>query len=80
MEKILDGDEWSTSHARSFTTCETAPGTPLIGRWVGLRASQAAVAKKKIHFPCREWNPSHPARSLVTILTELSRILIDIYI
>jgi len=39
---------------------------------VGLRVGLDAVAKKKKHhYPCRELNAGHPARSLVSILTEL---------
>jgi len=42
---------------------------------VGPRASLDAVAKKKIHAPdSRELNPGSPACSLVTALTELSRL------
>jgi hypothetical protein len=33
-----------------------------------------AVGKKRIPCPCRESNPGRPARRLVTILTELSRL------
>jgi hypothetical protein len=40
---------------------------------VGSSARLDAVAKRKIPRPCRESNPGRPARSLVTILTELLR-------
>jgi hypothetical protein len=36
-----------------------------------LRARLDVVAKRKNPFPCRELNPGRPARSLITILTEL---------
>jgi hypothetical protein len=36
-------------------------------------AGQDAVAKKKGPYPCQESNPVRPARSLITILTELLR-------
>jgi len=38
------------------------------------KAGPDAVAKRKqsLHCPCRELNPDNPARSLVTMLTELS--------
>jgi hypothetical protein len=39
---------------------------------VGPRVCLDGVAKTKIPIPCRELNPSRVARSLVTILTELS--------
>jgi hypothetical protein len=41
-----------------------------VGGWVTLRLGLDAVAKK-IPSPCRESEASRPARSLVTILTEL---------
>jgi hypothetical protein len=48
-------------------------GTHWTGGWVGHRAGLDAVAKRKKsrHCLCRELNPSRPARSLVSILTEL---------
>jgi hypothetical protein len=42
---------------------------------VGPRAGLNAVAKRKIPSPCGESNSDRPVRSLVTILTELSRFL-----
>jgi hypothetical protein len=42
---------------------------------VGPRAFLDAVVKRKIPSPCRESNRSRPARSPLTILTELSRLL-----
>jgi hypothetical protein len=47
------------------------------GGWVGLRTNLDAVAKRRISYPCREKNPGRPAHNLVTILTELSRVLIS---
>jgi len=41
---------------------------------VGPREGLDAVAKRKNPFPCREKDPGHPARNLVSILTELSRL------
>jgi hypothetical protein len=43
------------------------------GVWVDPRADLDAVAKriKSHHCPCRELNPSHPSRSLITVLNEL---------
>jgi hypothetical protein len=36
-----------------------------------------AVAKRKKyhHYPCRELNPARPARSLISTVTELPRLL-----
>jgi hypothetical protein len=47
--------------------------------WVGLRAGLDAVTRRK-KYPClcRESNPVHLSRILVTILTELSRLLIKV--
>jgi hypothetical protein len=43
---------------------------------VGPRAGlNAVVVKRKSPNPCREWNPGRPARNLVTVPTELSRLL-----
>jgi hypothetical protein len=42
-----------------------------VGGWVGPRAVLDAVSKRKSHCPCRDSNPSRPARSLITMLTEL---------
>jgi hypothetical protein len=40
---------------------------------VGFRDGLDAVVKRKISTLCRESNPRRPARSLVIMLTELSR-------
>jgi hypothetical protein len=42
---------------------------------VGLRTGLDAVAKRKKPTPCQESNPELPARSLVTILTALQRVV-----
>jgi hypothetical protein len=41
---------------------------------VGLSAGLDAVAKRKIPSLCRESYPGFPARSLVSVLIELSRL------
>jgi hypothetical protein len=46
-----------------------------IGGWVDPGAGLDAVAKRKTPSPYRETNPSRPARSRITILTELPRLL-----
>jgi len=57
----LHGGEWSASSPGRFTYRKRAPGTQLIGRWVGLRASMDVVAKRKIPRTCRESNRGRPA-------------------
>jgi len=48
-----------------------------IGEWVSPRASLDAVLKRKksLACPCWDSNASHPACSLVTILTELPQLI-----
>jgi hypothetical protein len=63
-------------HAQAaFTPGERAPDTHWIGGWMMLRACLDVVTRK-IPCLCRESNTSRPARSLVTILTELQLPLI----
>jgi hypothetical protein len=50
---------------------EGAHVTHWLRGWVDLRAGVDAEAKRKIRSPCRESNPVLPARSLITIVTEL---------
>jgi hypothetical protein len=53
------------------------PRYPLYMRLGGPQSRLDAVAKEKIkslHCPCRELNPSRPARNLVSTLTELPRL------
>jgi hypothetical protein len=56
---------------RPLYPSERAPGTHWIGGWVGPIDGLDAVAKWKGPWPYWEQNPGRPARSLVTILTEL---------
>jgi len=42
-----------------------SPGNDWIGDWVGPRACQDVVAKRKNLCPCWKLNPSHPAHSIV---------------
>jgi hypothetical protein len=44
----LDEDEWSASRPCRFTPGERAPGTRLIGGWVGSWAGLDAVEKKNL--------------------------------
>jgi len=47
------------------------PSIHWIGSWMGPWASLDAVARRKYPSPCQQVNPSSPAHSLVTTLTEL---------
>jgi hypothetical protein len=48
---VLDGHEWSASRPSHFAPGEIAHGTHWIGGWVGPRASQNAVEKRKMFEP-----------------------------
>jgi hypothetical protein len=63
-------------HARPgrFTPGEKIPGTHCIGCWVSPRTDPDAMRKSRNPYPCRESNPGRIASSLVTVLTELSRL------
>jgi hypothetical protein len=69
-----DGGEWSASRPCGLTPGYTARRTHWIGSWVGPRAGVDSMKKRKIYFPCRKSNPSHPAHGLVAIPTELSQL------
>jgi hypothetical protein len=73
LNSALDGGEWLISRSGSFTLGARIADTNWIGGWMGPRVDLDAAAKRKTsyNYPCREWSPYHPARSLVTILTEL---------
>jgi hypothetical protein len=51
------------------------PHCPLCRRLGGPRAVLDAMGGRKNPTPCRELNPDHPARSLVSIVTEPLRLL-----
>jgi hypothetical protein len=57
-----------------FTPRRKDPETHWIGGLVGPKACLDAAAKSKIPCPSRESKLGRPAYSLVTILTELSRL------
>jgi hypothetical protein len=67
----LDGGERLDSFSGHFTPRENNPSNYWIGGWVDSRAGMDLVAKEENLCACRELNPGYPARSLVTILTEL---------
>jgi hypothetical protein len=75
LTSALDRGDWSVLRLGRFTPRERAPGTHWIGGWAGPGAVLNAVVKRKIPSPRRKSNPDRPARSLVAIPTELSRIL-----
>jgi hypothetical protein len=75
LTSTLGGGEWLFSRLGHFTHGEKALGTHWMGGWMGLRAGLDAVAERKIPCPCRQSNPGRPARCLITVLTELFRIL-----
>jgi hypothetical protein len=56
----LDGGEWLASRSGRFTARERAPGTHLLGGWVGPRAVLGTVVKRKTPSPRRESNPRIP--------------------
>jgi len=72
FSSALDGSDWSTSRLGRFTVGVGAPITHWRGGWADPRAGLEAVAKRKMPCPCRESNTGQD-RSVVTILTELSR-------
>jgi hypothetical protein len=74
LTSALDGGEWSASRPGRFTTGDRTPSTHWIEVWVGLRAGLDAVVKRRIPRSCRVSNSDRPARSPVTIPTELSRL------
>jgi hypothetical protein len=61
--RILDRGEWSASGTGRFAPRERAPGTHLIGGWVGPRAGLDTVVTRKISSSSQGLNPDHPARS-----------------
>jgi hypothetical protein len=79
LTSALDGFEWSASCPSHFTPRERAPDTHWIGGWVGPHSYSGHGGKEKNSQPLaaeiEPWNPDHPVRTPVSILTELSRLL-----
>jgi hypothetical protein len=75
----LDAGELSAVRPDRFTAEESALGTQPIGGFVGPRAGLDVIEKIRYLFSLPGIESlllGHPARSLVAILTELSRLLI----
>jgi hypothetical protein len=70
----LGEGEWPASRPGLFTPGRRAHWTE---GWVSPRAGLDAVAKRKNPCPCRELNPGRPACSLVIMLSELPRLLLE---
>jgi hypothetical protein len=68
------GGEWIASHPDRFTPPDGVPSTHWIRVWMGPRVGRDTLKRRKISYPCRKSNPGHPARSLVVVPTELSRL------
>jgi hypothetical protein len=56
------------------------PGTQWIRSWVGTDMTPDTLAKIKFPAPARNRKFGHEAHSLVTTLTELSRLLIHLLV
>jgi len=69
----LDGGQWSASRPGRFNTGERTSDTHWIGGWVGQKPVWKRWWREKSPYPCRESNPSRPAPSPVTMLSELCR-------
>jgi hypothetical protein len=61
LPSVVSGSVWSDSHHGCFYPGETAPGTHLIGGWVGRKAGLEVVEKGEIFFTRRGSNPGYPA-------------------
>jgi hypothetical protein len=73
LTSAADGDQWLASLPGRFTLGKETLVPFFIGGWVGPRTGLDAVVNRRNPCPCRESNPSRPARSLVTMITELIR-------
>jgi hypothetical protein len=73
-----DWSEWSTARADRFVPGQKGLSVHWVTGWVGPKLiwTRQQKEEKSLHYPYQESNPDRPARSLVTILTELSRLLL----
>jgi hypothetical protein len=76
VTSALYGGLWSASSPGCFVPGENAPDIHWKWGFLGSRACLDAVPKTKAPCFCQESNPVHSARSLVTILAELSLLTI----
>ena len=75
LTSTLDGGHRSASYPGHFST-----SSHFIGDWVDPTAGVDAMVKKKMPFACHTSNPDPPAYRLVTILTELSWVLLQCFL
>jgi hypothetical protein len=73
ITSVLDGDEWSVSRASRFTP-EKEFCSQLNGRLSGPQSCVYGLDRKKSLLLARNRTPEYPTRSLVTLLTTLSRL------
>jgi hypothetical protein len=78
LTSALDGGVWSASQLGQSILAEK-PSYPVNRRLGGPQRRSRISAKEKIflHFSYRECDPDRPAQSEVTVLTVLSRILLQ---
>jgi hypothetical protein len=53
LTSALDGGEWLASRPSYFTPRERAPGTYLIGGWVGLKSVNQEMINLKLEYMSR---------------------------
>jgi hypothetical protein len=72
MYRVLGGGQWSASHP-TILLMGKEPPVPI--EWEAGWAPELVWTqwwqREKNPCPCWEWNPSHPAYSLATTVTEL---------
>jgi hypothetical protein len=73
----LDGSEFVSFMPRRFHQGGKSPWYPLDRRVCGpqRRSRRGGEEKKSCHYARRELNPGRPAHSLVSVLTDLTRLL-----
>jgi len=69
LTSALHGSEWSASRPNPFIHKERVPDTHLIGPRAGLDT----VTKRRNPYLCRVLNSCRPARSLLSIMTEIPK-------
>jgi hypothetical protein len=75
LTSAVDGGEWSVSRFGRLAPEKEHPVSIGYERgWAPEPAGMNGMARRKNHSPCQESNIGLPARSLVTILTELPQL------